>query len=181
MKNAGKLIIGVCILLLTTSCSIGNSRVDMLNKNNDSEKVEEILLKTFEYIEEENYKGMKNLFSKQAQSEVKDFDSDIKYLFDFFEGDVLEWESDGSSTSERIKSGKRVRIIYKYFTIETTENRYVLFIGYYPEDEVNPDNEGVYSMRMVLEENEETEMTYTDEMMIPGIYNPTKSDAKVIE
>ena len=49
-----------------------------------------------------------------------------------------------------------------------------MFILEYTVDTENSENLGVYALRIVNKEDEDTNMTYWQDMVIPGIYRPDK-------
>ncbi len=175
MNRFIKIFIGIAMLVFTTGCTTSNVF------KSEKEIMEEILEYVLLNIENEDSEAMKSLFSKKSLSEVENFEEDMNYLIDFFKGDVIDWEvAAGPGTSERLKSGKKWIEIKIWYSIETTENNYVMFILNYDRDDFEPENEGLYSIRVVLEENRDTEMTVWQDMKIPGIYNPNNEDISVI-
>ena len=58
------------------------------------------------------------------------------------------------------------------FYIAKTKNVYSFFMLNYPVDDFNPDNVGLYTLRIVKEEDEDTQM-FKKDMSKAGIYVPT--------
>lgn len=49
----------------------------------------------------------------------------------------------------------------------------MFFIVYFTKDTINPNNEGLYSLRVIKAEDEETQFAgYWEDMVIAGIYKP---------
>ena len=137
------------------------------DKNADK-RMEQIL----SAIKDEDKEAMKALFSKQALDETDDFDHGLDYLFEFFQGDVESWERYSLSSSSKIRHGKKSVMIRSRFTVSTDKRDYLFFVLDYTKDTITPDNEGLYTLRVIKAEDKETEFTYWQDMMIPGIYKP---------
>ncbi len=48
----------------------------------------------------------------------------------------------------------------------------MFFVIDYIKDTMNPDNAGLYTLRVIKAEDKETEFGYWQDMCIPGIYKP---------
>ena len=78
----------------------------------------------------------------------------------------------GTGSDGLIENGNRWEKLFSWFNVVTDKERYVFFILQYSVDTFDPDNVGVYSLRVVKEADEYTQMTYWTDMEIPGIYQP---------
>ena len=63
-------------------------------------------------------------------------------------------------------------MISSWYTVSTNQEDYLFFVLDYAKDTINPDNEGLYTLRVIKSEDEEKEFTYWQDMMLPGIYKP---------
>lgn len=162
----------IACMLFSTSCSIGDSRTDMLNKNSEAKISEVMLEKIFLLIKDKDNEAMKALFSKRALDEIQDFDSGANYLCSFFQGDVKSWEKFALSTDISIESGKKSVEIRTWYIVETDKDIYMFFIIDFTEDTINPDNAGLYTLRVIKAEDEETQFSSWQDMEIAGIYKP---------
>lgn len=116
------------------------------------------------------------MFSKQALAEADDFDGHMDYLFEFFQGKVQLVKNDGPTPSdEDFEYGKRSKMIRSFFYVTTDKEKYVFFLLDYPVDTINPDNKGLYTLRVIKAEDEKAQLTYWQKMKIPGIYKPEES------
>lgn len=173
MKKLLLYLMVIINLALITSCSIGGNRVGMLNHSNDEEKSKNRLEQMLDFIVSKDDDGLKGVFSIQALEEDDDFDSEIEYLFEFFQGEVVAWELlTGPQVSEMIDHGSKTKELKTWYEVETDSNTYIVFILEFTEDTENPENLGVYALRIVKEVDKDTQMTYWQEMAIPGIYMP---------
>lgn len=48
----------------------------------------------------------------------------------------------------------------------------MFFLIDYTVDTINPDNEGLYTLRVIKAKDEDTEFGFVEDMTIPGIYIP---------
>ena len=122
--------------------------------NNDSE----IAIKHFEQIlatiENKDKDALITLFSKKAPDESKLIDEDIDYLFTFIQGEVISWEQNkGLSVSEKFDYGQRMKEMKSWFIINTDKQKYLVFILDYIEDSANPENVGLYTLRIIKAED----------------------------
>lgn len=160
-------------LVFITSCSIGGDRATMLNDSNDEEKSNNRLEQILNLIVSKDEEGLKGVFSLRALEEDNDFDSEIEYLFELFQGEDIAWELlTGPQVSETNDYGSKTKEVKTWYKVETERNTYIAFILEYTEDTEHPENLGVYALRIVKEEDKDTQMTYWQDMVIPGIYMP---------
>ncbi len=123
-------------------------------------------------IESKDKDSLKAMFSKQVLEESTNIDKDIDYLFNFFQGDIVSWEKASLSSHENRNYGEKEKEIWSSFYVDTTEQKYLAFIIEYAEDTTYPENVGVYTLRIIKAEDEETHSGYWQDMKIPGIYHP---------
>ncbi len=175
MKEFKLIILFVVILVLTTSCSIGGDRAKMLNESNEKEEANNTLEEVLNSISEEDKEALKGVFSDQVLENVDNIDEDIEYLFELLRGNVINWEMrTGPQVSETNDHGKKTKELKTWYDVEIDENNFVIFILEYTVDTEQPENLGIYSLRVVKKEDEDAHMTYWQDMMIPGIYRPDK-------
>ena len=162
------LIFITCIFILT-ACSLGGGRVLASNEDKKADvRMEQVL----SAIKDKDKEAMKALFSKQALDENKDFDSGIDYLFSFFQGDVKSSKIDKWSSDESTRDGKESLMLRSWYTVDTSKEKYLFFIIDYTKDTINPDNEGLYTLRVIKAEDKETQFTSWQDMKLAGIYKP---------
>lgn len=160
-------------VILLSSCSKGGHRFiifDDSDKKADA-RLEDIL----DALKDGDKDALKAMFSKKALSDADDIDGQIDYLFDFFQGSVESWENTGNSGDESIKNGKKSSMLRTFYTVKTDKDEYKFFLIDYPIDTINPDNEGLYTLRVV---DRFTQFTKWPDMQIAGIYKPKDSDSK---
>ena len=99
----------------------------------------------------------------------------MDYLFGFFQGEVISWELEtGPGTDDTINDGYRTQEIKTWYKVETDIQTYLFFLLDYTRDDKHPDNVGLYSLRVIKAEDKDTQFTYWQDMIIPGIYNPNE-------
>ena len=142
-----------------------------------TERLEEII----KAIQNKDKDALIKMFSEKALSESLNLDENIKYLFDFFEGNVTEfaWDNQyrGAGGITRSPSKKVIRMPTLFF-VSTDKQDYLVYFLNYPIDEFNPNNTGLYSLCIVkAEDNANVEIqTYPwypwEGRVTVGVYNP---------
>ena len=169
-----KKLVGVlvcCVSLLP----VHGCRVYIPDWNKQENKRLEALL---EAIQEEDREGLKAMFSPRAIEEAEDFDAGMDYLFSMFQGTVQSWKgSSGRTIMESIEPKGRSVLMKSWYTVVTDQNTYKFLMIDYPLETLEPDREGLYTLRVMREEDEETQRTrYWTDMMLPGIYRPEQEE-----
>ncbi|WP_459764950.1 DUF5104 domain-containing protein [Alkaliphilus crotonatoxidans] len=161
------LLIGI---LLFSSCSLGGGRL-MISDDSDkkADARMEQLLETIKNKDEDAFKAM---FSKQALNEANDFDGGMDYLFGFFQGNVDSWKRDRFTSETSSEYGKKSVMLVSWYTVVTDKDKYMFFVIDYTKDTINPDNAGLYTLRVIKAEDKDTQFTYWQDMKIAGIYKP---------
>lgn len=153
---------------ILTSCSFGGVRMIVSEEKKADARMEQILVA----IKAKDREAIKSLFSKQVFEENKDFEKGIDYLFGFFQGDVKSWERDKWSSDESIENGNKSVMLRSWYTVSTNKNKYMFFVIDFTEDTINPNNAGLYTLRLIKAEDKKTQFTYWQDMKIAGIYKP---------
>lgn len=113
------------------------------------------------------------MFSKKALSEANDFDESMDYLFGFFKGSVTSHKRNaGPLVDESIEHGNKMKESKTWYSVDTDKQKYLFFLLEYTVDTANPDNVGLYTLRVIRVENEKTQFGSWQDMKIPGIYKP---------
>jgi len=126
-------------------------------------------------IEWQSHEMLESRFSNKAIKEAVDFFRGINHLFEFFQGNVVSRELDRWQLEKSIENGKISEMLLSWHTVVTDEEKYVFFIADFISDTINPDNRGVYALRVVKAEDADTQMLADwRDMLIPGIYIPSE-------
>lgn len=162
-------------LLLISSCngvrvSDKEGEISVSEEKSADDRIEQII----SAINDKDKEALKSLFSKKALDETDDFDSGMDSLFDFIQGDIKSWESDGWSSSESAEYGKSSLMIRSSFIIKTDKEEYVFFIVDYSVDTMNPDNEGLYMLQVRTSGYNEDLGSWQDRLRA-GFYIPEES------
>lgn len=95
----------------------------------------------------------------------------IDFLMDYVQGMPVSWSREESpivfDTSE---NGEKRKQLVVWFTLHTDEQIYSVFLVDYPIDTVDPNNEGLYSLRIIKIEDEDKLEGVWNEWVTPGIY-----------
>lgn len=169
MKKILIFLLLVSILLLC-SCKEGSGKMSIFDdgdKKADT-RIEEIL----EILKNKDQDALKAMFSKQALDEANDFDSSMEYLVEFFQGNVDSWKRDRFTSETSKESGKKSIMLISWYTVTTDEDMYMFFVIDYTENTITPDNAGLYTLRVIKAEDEETQFASWQKMQIAGIYKP---------
>lgn len=159
--------------MILSSCSLGGGRMFF---DNDDKIANKRLEQVIEAIKNQDRDALKAMFSKNALAEADDFDEHIDYLFEFFQGEVESCDDGGGPiVDEDTEYGKKTKEVKSFFDVITDKQKYVFFLLDYPVDTINPDNVGLYTLRVIKAEDEKAQLTYWQDMKIPGIYKPGES------
>jgi hypothetical protein len=156
MKKKTLNLVIIFIMLFLSSCSIGGSRIGMLNRDNTEKNAKAKLEKIIETINNKDKKTLKEMFSKRAINDSVDFDSNMVDLFGFFQGSVESIEKpSGPKVYESNDYGHKKKEVSSYYYVNTDKQRYFFLIRDYPIDTDSPDNVGIYLLLIVRAEDEE--------------------------
>lgn len=157
-------------ILLLSSCSLGGGK--MMIYDDSDKKTDARMEQLLETIKNQDKVAFEAVFSKQALNEVNGFDDSMEYLFEFFQGNVDTWKRDRFTSETLSEYGKKSVMLVSWYTVETDKDKYMFFIIDYSEDTINPDKEGLYTLRVIKAEDEDTQFASWQKMTIPGIYMP---------
>lgn len=167
-----KVLILLFLMLLFNSCLKGGSRARMLSLSSDDKQADQRMELILDAIKNKNKDSLREMFSKQALSEVDDIDSGIDYLFEFFQVDNVTWKSGPQNVSERIDYGKKIKEVKTWFNVDAERQKYLVFMLEYTVYSGHPDKVGLYSLRIIKAEDKKTQFQSWQKMKIPGIYRP---------
>lgn len=127
----------------------------MLNKDNDTKKANTHLEQVIESIKNKDKDSIKEMFSEKALDEAKDLDERIDYLFTLIEGDIESWEKIGGTVDESNDDGRKtIKSRYRY-NVNTEKDQYLFSILEYTKDDNDPENVGVYCLKIINVKDEE--------------------------
>lgn len=172
MKKRAVVLLLLISIFLLNSCSFdGNKKVTVDDSGNRADKKIEQLI---EAIKNEDKDELESIFSEKALNEAEGIEDSIDYLFDYFQGNVEGWERFRFSGNTSVDNGKKSESLVSWYTVETDQESYMFFIIDFTKDTINPDNEGLYTLRVIKAEDEDKdkEFGYVEDMTIPGIYIP---------
>lgn len=170
-------------LLFLSSCSIGGSRTEMLNKDNDEKKAENVLTHVIDAIKNQDIDALNKIFSKQAVDDADDFDDGVDSLFRFVQGKIISFEkTSGPTVYESNDHGRKKKEVSSYYYVKTDSQKYFFLLKNYPVDTENPDNVGLYMLLVVKAEDKndiydgDKKILYDGDKKIShaGIYIPIK-------
>jgi hypothetical protein len=164
----------VSIMLFLSSCSLGGSRVQMLNKDNDEGKADARLEQIIATLKNKDKDSLEKMFSKQALNEADDLDSRMDYLFNFVQGNIESWKAIvHGATTESVNHGKKVKKSSSWYYVNTDEQKYLIFFLECTIDTDHPENVGVYMLQVIKAEDKETQFDGGGpNTRCAGIYKP---------
>ena len=163
-------VIGLIISILMALFPIGYIGTSK-NKFKTKEYEDYRFEKVIEALEKKDKEALKAVFSKKALLDADDFERRIDYLFDFFGGTVESWEKTGHGGGSSSGGGK-IEYWDLFYEVITKKDVYSFYMLIYPVDERNSDNVGLYALRIVKKEDEDTQM-FKKDISKAGIYVPT--------
>lgn len=160
------------VLIIFTLCSCGLNDDSMnLFEDKDNKLADTCIKNLYTAIKNEDKDAVKNLFSNKACSDAVNIDDQIDELFEFINGELISWNKEESPIVEdHTESGKNSKHEMFWFSLKTSEDVYSVFLLYYPIENMNPDNKGIYSMLILRECDERNLEGSTNEWSaVPGI------------
>jgi hypothetical protein len=170
-----KIIIMLLIInmLLLSSCSIGGLITKMSNVDNDEKDADARFVQVLKVINNKDKVALKAMFSKQALDKAGDIDGGMDYVFNLFQGKVVSWNNGGGPiVYGSINYGHITKEVNSFYTVDTDKQKYLFFLFEYTVDTDHHDNVGLYTLRVVKAEDEETQFSNMEDMKIAGIYKP---------
>lgn len=169
MKKAIYFMIIFVLTFLLSACGKGDAT--MIFSDNDSDFADLRMEQLFFALQENDCDSISSLFSEKAKTESGTIDADSKELLKYIDGDVLSWSRDETPiTLDDIESGNQRKLLITWFVLKTTNQTYLVFLADYPVNEIEPDNSGLYTLK-IIKETDESKLTGTwEDWTIPGIY-----------
>ena len=143
-------------LFMLTSCGMIVSRLDTINKidNSDRGNAERILIEILDALEKKDGEALKNMLSEEAIENAEDLDEDIQYVLDFYQGTHTEYKIGGITSGGSVRDGKRVEYsIQTSFEITTDIKSYIIATGGNIIDDRNPEKAGLSCIQIVEASN----------------------------
>ncbi len=169
MKNIVCLLVIIVLVLVFSSCEKGDFNTFFCDKNNKlaDTRMEEL----FDAIKHKNGDVIKKMFSEKAVNEAGELDVEIEDLLSFVQGKVASWSRDESPIvfDSNEEGGKKKQLV-TWYTLNTDEQSYLVFLVDYPMDTIDPKNNGLYSIRILKAEDEGNLLGTWEEWVIPGVY-----------
>ena len=139
-------------------------------------RIEEI----FDMLEMKDRERLSDLFSQVAKTNSHSFDEDIKTFFDQFDDTELSYDKDEAYTvDDGTESGKYFKKITVWYHVTGKKAKYRFFFVEWVKNESDPQTIGLYTLRIVREEDAEDQFINHDQMELPGVYfHPGGIDGK---
>jgi hypothetical protein len=158
------------IVLLFSSCSLEGRGTMKGFISTDEYKAEGTLKTVIKAMENKDKDAIKAVFSKEALDMAADIDDNIESLFDFLQGKVESWDSDGGpEIYEELNNGLKLKRSVLFSIVTTEEQEYFFFLLEYLADRDNPDNVGLYTLLVMNAEDAEEHFGYWQDNVFPGI------------
>lgn len=172
MKRMGVLLIFILVILSSlSSCTGGETDLSRLH-DTDGQTADKRLEQLLTAIEDKDELAIESMFSKKALSEVDDFDETVNSLFEFFEGQVQETGKSYPAVYEKKEAGIHTKKLLWWNYVQTDKFKYVFIFIEHIENTENPDILGLYTLRVIKEEDEDALFTSYDDVEFPGIFVP---------
>ena len=156
MKKIRRLLPLITLMLLLTSCSMGDSNMrKMFFARNDKQIANEQLEALLEAIQSKNAQAVKELFSDNAWAESENMEKSILVLFDYFQGELVSYKSwAGPSVHATKNHGEYWKSYDCTYDFETTQDKYRLAMEIITVDTADTDNVGIQSLYIIRFEDD---------------------------
>jgi len=163
------LTMAIILTLVLSSCMKGDSTVFFSDKDNDfaDARMEQL----FNAVKWRNKDDIKEMFSKKAIEKAEAIDIGVDCLLSFIQGEVVSWNRDESPmVFDSVENGGKTKQLVTWYTLDTDEQSYFVLLVDYPVDSIDPENVGLYLIRILRVEDENKLVGTWEEWVIPGIY-----------
>ncbi len=173
MKKTIWCLVAVCMVIFTL-CSCGEGGSNMLVYDQDNALADKRMEEVFVSLEQRNADAIVRLFSKNVVSKFGQINKASKDLLAFVEGDIISWNREESSVvlSAFEYSSERKKLM-TWYTLSTSKQNYLIFLVDYPIDEIDFNNIGLYTLKIIKESDEESLSGSIEDWELPGIYIST--------
>ena len=156
MKKIRRLFPLITLMLLLTSCSMGDSNMrKMFFARNDKQIANEQLEALLEAIQSKNAQAVKELFSDNAWAESGNMEKSILVLFDYFQGELVSYKSwAGPSVHATKNHGEYWKSYDCTYDFETSKDKYRLAMEIITVDTTDADNIGIRSLYIIRFEDD---------------------------
>ena len=156
MKKIRRLFPLITLMLLLTSCSMGDSNMrKMFFARNDKQIANEQLEALLEAIQSKNAQAVKELFSDNAWAESGNMEKSILVLFDYFQGELVSYKSwAGPSVHATKNHGEYWKSYDCTYDFETSKDKYRLAMEIVTVDTTDADNIGIRSLYIIRFEDD---------------------------
>jgi len=175
MKKMKRLLLFVTSVVLAfglTSCSGIGRDFDLFR--NDEAITDEYCEEIIDALENQDTDKLKSMFSTSALAEAENIDEGLAYVMDIFQGETTLIDG-GRSTSESVDHGEKTIEFNALYSVTTDENEYYIYFIYRYEDTKNPDNIGLYMLKMVKQSEVDAETDWVGKPYIAGIWYPDET------
>jgi hypothetical protein len=160
----------VALLFLLSGCSI--LRELTVNDVKETKEMAERIVAALDTKDEE---ALKQLMSPNALANSADLKKGFEYIQDLYRGTAVTFGTTGNETREHYGSPGRLKTVYADYDIETDQDRkYTLFFELILIDDSNPQNEGLYYIKLFDSQScaRSEVYRYSATYNRPGIYHP---------
>ncbi len=169
MKRMLAVLMVVIMIFSFSSCA--SVKVSSPFRDKDIEQADARMEQLFGEIKQQNKEGLKELFSEKAIDEAENINIEIDDFLSFVQGEVVSWNRDDSPTVyDVVEQGSKSKQLITWYTLDTDEQNYLVLLVDYPIDTINPENAGLYSIRILKAEDENKLVGFVEDWVIPGIY-----------
>ena len=157
------LFLGV-VLFLCVSCGKPSESDAMICDNR--------IWQVYDAIEKRENDQIKTLFSNNVINNYSELDASVEKLFSFIKGKPTEWKREEPPVVyDYVEDGKKQKHYTVWFLLKTDIDDYLVFISDWPIDQLNSDNEGLLSLK-IIEADDESKLNGTIEEWggTPGIH-----------
>ena len=151
MKKSISAILCLLLILSTAFCLAGcKSRTDeMADQEIYAEKqMNKMKNKVIKCINEQDKEGLKELFSKDAQWQIEDFDSKLDKFLSVFNGNKIESAKGEGSGFEGSVSTQPIHIYEDYNITLNNGDEYTLFVSFCDKNDNEPEKVGLIQIEL---------------------------------
>ncbi|WP_075720782.1 DUF5104 domain-containing protein [Roseburia sp. 499] len=160
-----------CMILINISGCAPSNRLERMGKEEETyqEQSDETMQSIMNALKAKDAEKLKDLFSPYALEHMENIDEKIAELMDFYPGNESGYEGNCSMGGAR-NYGDITVILRGTYDVTGEEKNYEVRFIVIPQNDEEPEKEGLYLIEVMTEEAEPEGFKWRNEDDEPGIY-----------
>ena len=128
--------------------------------NTDGEQADNVVERIATSLDNKDSAALIHLFSARTVGSCENIDKDISQLFDFYDGEMVEYKRYGPGSSGSKDNGQYTKEIFATYDVTTTAGVYRIAIEFCTIHSLEPDKIGLTSLYIIKAEDSDMDFAY---------------------